>query len=509
MPAHLYSFDSVNLALALKEFDPTRNQPQPPGYPFFVVEARLLQSLFGTPERTFTVIKILVSGLAVGALYVFGKRLFSARVGAIAAALLLVNPPFWYSGLTSSLRLHAALGSILVAYCCWRAAAGEPRFFYAASLALGLASGFRPTLAVLLLPLWAWTAWQCRHKKIFLGGFLLLGMTVLVWVAMVILASGGFLQTFHSFRNYVLEQFSQTSVVMDAPETGWRRMVGRAFIWTGLGTLPWIWTLPLGWRDRTQWPEWKKRLGFLALWFLPSFLFHIFIHIGSPGHAMRTIPVLCLLGGCCVVAAERKLAEARISPKQTGSWILLLALAGNCFLFLADLPLPQRVRTTHFRGLDSIADAFRVGTYETSYARVHWTDETTHLALQEIQRLKSSTERPLFLVWTRDAVPVWRKVCYYFPSEKVYVLDEKGDPAALASMARLWVGNRVLATYSGNPPFQLPLPPGARLVWLLSPDSVDRLARSVPLQKAPPLYYTDLDSEVSRIRFGSFELVAQ
>src|SRR5579871_1417082 len=35
VPPYLYSFDTVNMALALKEFDPTRNQPQPPGYPFF------------------------------------------------------------------------------------------------------------------------------------------------------------------------------------------------------------------------------------------------------------------------------------------------------------------------------------------------------------------------------------------------------------------------------------------------------------------------------------------
>ena len=41
--AKLYSFDSVNLAYALREFDPTRNQPQPPGYPVFVMLARSLQ----------------------------------------------------------------------------------------------------------------------------------------------------------------------------------------------------------------------------------------------------------------------------------------------------------------------------------------------------------------------------------------------------------------------------------------------------------------------------------
>src|SRR3970282_159368 len=54
LPSRLYSFDTVNLALALEDFDPTRHQPQPPGYPLFVAEARLLYWLLGTPERTFT-----------------------------------------------------------------------------------------------------------------------------------------------------------------------------------------------------------------------------------------------------------------------------------------------------------------------------------------------------------------------------------------------------------------------------------------------------------------------
>src|SRR5689334_8090921 len=61
----LYSFDSVNLAYAMSEFDPTLNQPQPPGYPLFVMIARALQPFFGQPDLTFLVMQLLVSGLAV------------------------------------------------------------------------------------------------------------------------------------------------------------------------------------------------------------------------------------------------------------------------------------------------------------------------------------------------------------------------------------------------------------------------------------------------------------
>ena len=99
-PTHLYSFDSVNLALALDHFDPTIHQPQPPGYPLFVLEARLLDLLLGNAERTFAVLGMLICGLAVGMLYLVGKELFSPWAGMVAAALLFVNPSFWFSSLT-------------------------------------------------------------------------------------------------------------------------------------------------------------------------------------------------------------------------------------------------------------------------------------------------------------------------------------------------------------------------------------------------------------------------
>src|SRR5207253_2196556 len=106
VPPHLFSFDTVNLALALKQFDPDRNQPQPPGYPLFVAEERLANPLFRAPERTFAVLSSVICGLALGMLYLLGARMFSPGAGLAAAALLFVNPAFWYSGLTTPLRPH-------------------------------------------------------------------------------------------------------------------------------------------------------------------------------------------------------------------------------------------------------------------------------------------------------------------------------------------------------------------------------------------------------------------
>ncbi|OFW36457.1 MAG: hypothetical protein A3J28_11935 [Acidobacteria bacterium RIFCSPLOWO2_12_FULL_60_22] len=509
IPSHLFSFDSVNLALALEEFDPTRNQPQPPGYPFFVAEARLLHVLLGAPERIFAVLASLVSALSVAILYLLGKRMFSVGVGLTAAGLLFVNPPFWYSGLTSALRPHLALVPIVVAYFCWRSCQGERWCFYAASLALGLGSGVRPELSLLLLPLWGWTAWKSRDPRLVAVATLLAGAIFLGWVVVLAIASHGLDRMIPYFFEYMFHQTQSTSVLLD-PATSWRRAAGRAILWTFLGTVPWLWALPLGWRRVRQESEWNQRAVFLALWFFPVFLFNLLVHIGDPDQALSSIPVLCLVGAFCLKAADESLARLWMPPLNESSLATWVALIGNLVLFFGQFPVPHRTEPVpQFRGLQSVTDAVLIGVYESSFARVRWVEQMADLALKQVGKLHSDTERPILILWARDGEPVWRKVSHYLPAEKVYALDEKGDPGAPFSLARLWSGNQILGSYSGTPPIRVPVPKGGRLIWVIAPASVKRLEGVVSLTPADPLYYTDLPMEASPFRYGSFEFVPQ
>ncbi|MGH9785872.1 MAG: hypothetical protein ACRD88_17010, partial [Terriglobia bacterium] len=440
-------------------------------------------------------------------LYLLGKWMFSRWVGMTAAALLFVNPIFWRSGLASPVRPHLALFSVLVAYCCWRAYNGERRYFYGASLLLGLAGGFRPELSLVLLPLWGWAGWKSGRWRLLLQGLPLLAFPVLGWITVLVIDSGGFARTIQIFTQYSSEQFPQSSALFGAPWPSWRLMAGRAIIWTSLGSLPWLWTLPFGWLRRNHQPHWTCRLHFLAVWFLPPFLFNLLVHIGSPGHALASIPALCLLGGYCLTSAEHSLAQ-RIPALEERGLLIWLALLANVFLFFGHFPLPQGPDAAQFRGLASVKDAFLGRLYETSHTRVRWVDQTTELALEQVMTLRSA-DRPVLLIWARDGEPTWRKLSFYFPTEKVYVLEERGDPLVVLPRARLLVGNRLLKEYTGNTPLRLSVPKAGRLIWITGGSDIESLGRAVALQQAPPLYYTDLAPDAASFRWGSFEFTPE
>src|ERR1700740_2298672 len=89
--ARYLSIDNVNLALSLEKFDPRIHQPQPPGYPFFVFFARMVNTVFHDAERTFSVVSLLVGAASLCGAYALARRMFSPWAGAAAAFLLLVN----------------------------------------------------------------------------------------------------------------------------------------------------------------------------------------------------------------------------------------------------------------------------------------------------------------------------------------------------------------------------------------------------------------------------------
>jgi hypothetical protein len=466
-PTYLFYFDNINFALALQEFNPSLHQPQPPGYPLFVGLSRLVHTVVPGVEATFLWTGMLGATAAILLLWRLGESMFGAKAGLAAALLLLVNPAFWLAGLGNHVRLFLAAGALLVALPAWFAWKPESpnRYFLAAAGLLGVAAGFRPDLFLFLLPLLAATAIHSkRDLRTILLGTLLLVLCALPWLAALTAAVGG-LAAFYEIVSGYLRVESHRSVLFGAPGEPAATMISWALTWNFMGALSWIWALPWAARQLRARPA-EPVAVFLALWFLPAFLFHAFVHVGDPDQTLVTIPVACLLGGWVL----SRLPGSAAAGLPLLRWALCVALAVslNVYFFFRPLPAPAN------------AAAYKV---------VTWVDGTTAATFDAIRELKASG--PVYLISCTPFV-AWRKVAYYFPEDPMLVLSE--CPGGSGDLDAVWVTWRGESGPPSTRNGEILLPAGRRIVWLLPEESQVRtgLELSVALRLQGPLSYSDL-----------------
>ncbi|MCW5965296.1 MAG: hypothetical protein KIT83_14775, partial [Bryobacterales bacterium] len=80
-PKYLFYFDSVNMAYALEDFNPSEHKPQPPGYPLYVGLCRLIHASGASVEDTFVWSGILAGALAGWLLWRLGSDTGRPRAG--------------------------------------------------------------------------------------------------------------------------------------------------------------------------------------------------------------------------------------------------------------------------------------------------------------------------------------------------------------------------------------------------------------------------------------------
>ncbi len=550
-PRYLFHFDNVNLALALDDFDPRKHQPQPPGYPLFVAQARLLRLLFLTPERTFLACNLLAGVAAPLLLFLLGARMYSRWAGVAAALLLALNPVFWRSTLTSPLRPYLAVITTLVAYLCYRAisrgGAGpaqdgaqqapalqatpdtSARFAYYAAIALGLGAGWRPAQMVLLFPLWLLCAWcALRSMRRIALGVALAAAAALTWLVPLAVASGGVASFGNMLASYLGEQAESSSPIYGSGFWGWWKMITQAFVWHALAVVGWFWAALFVLWDRyslrseglvgadqcvrparnsaTTIPNWL----FLLVWVGPATIFFILIHVASPGHTLAVLPALCLLGGAYLERGARSVARFLPGNYAPLALFLAVALAINVWFFLNPFRIPHE--RPHIRGgLPLVVEQFRFWGYfalrDASYTSIRAEVLSTGDRIRFLHSLGPPDQ--LVIVWEDDAV-TWRKIAYYFSDYPVWVMGGFSRHTA-SPMARpwLWKGNRIIAAPRGNYDEPLLLPATGRVAWLVhlhSPLPAQLRAQGVPLQQFGTKYVTDLAAAPAQFRAGPFLL---
>ncbi len=289
LPRHLEDIDSINFALALRDYDVAAHQPHPPGYPVFVLLARGVAALVApaVPDAStqaaiaLSLLAALASLAALLALHAVLRLLIAPPTPLLATSLVASAPMFWITGARPLSDMPGLAGALACHLLILRAARDAARWRDAvvAAVACGLAVGIRSQVAWLVVPLLAWLLWRVLMRE----GFrrtLALGSCALaavgVWAVPMVLVTGGTAAYKAALVSQAAEDFEGVPMLVMQP--GVRRL---AVALVETFVLPWgVWTLAafvlalaavglVGLHRRGRLATW------LVLGFSPYLLYHL------------------------------------------------------------------------------------------------------------------------------------------------------------------------------------------------------------------------------------------
>ncbi|MFA0833704.1 MAG: ArnT family glycosyltransferase [Methanobacterium formicicum] len=303
MSKFLFDWDSINFALAFKDFNISLSQPQPPGYIFFVGLGRFLDSFFQDPNSTMIFMSITFSILTVILVYLLGKKIFSNEIGIISSLLLIFNPIFWFYGEIASIYVCQGFFATLIAFLSYKSME-KNSFVYISALVLGLAGGFRQDVTVLMFPLWLFCISYERFelKKIVVSMFIVI-LSSLTWFLSTVHLSGGYNHYSNLTKYQLTSSFNKCSIFFGADILNHIIMLEKLALWTlnGLGIagiFSLLFLVLQNPKNMIKSVNFKSpKFIFFILWILPSFGFFALVFIAKSGYTLIYLPGLTIIIG--------------------------------------------------------------------------------------------------------------------------------------------------------------------------------------------------------------------
>ncbi len=197
LPSTLEDIDTVNFYLGVHDFNPIAHQPHPPGYPVYIFLAKLAVAVVASDARALGLLSALMSAFSLVPLYVVMKRLGSAAAAALACALTLANPVFWFNGVrpmsdvTGFFVVITCQALLLLAIEQGEGSRRGRTLWHAGVFAGGLAIGVRLQALVLVAPVLLYCAVRMKRIRLAVTGAAMLIAAVLLWLVPLVWYSGG------------------------------------------------------------------------------------------------------------------------------------------------------------------------------------------------------------------------------------------------------------------------------------------------------------------------------
>lgn len=354
---HLASWDAVQYALGLVDFDVTRHQPHPPGSILYIALGRVALALTGEANRALAWISVLAGASAIVLCYVVSRAIFGRRIAVVATVLYLLSPVTWYYGVVAlPYAVEGALVLGAVATLWWGAEARRIAPTLGAAVLLAFAGGVRQTTMLLLLPLWLYATWRAgqpgagqgtrsadamrRGVQGLMLGLGVMGLLCLAWAVPLVALSGGivaYVTASQRLSSLVNELTSAFRIGLPAVAANVEYAWDVTALGLNLALLPaGVYLLPgVRWPWRLRAPQW----WFLVLWVGPALLVYSLLHIGQAGYLLFVWPLVC----CMAATAALSLADEvrrrcpRISAGSAPGVVALLGISGAALFLWAPL----------------------------------------------------------------------------------------------------------------------------------------------------------------------------
>jgi hypothetical protein len=318
----LEDIDSINFALGLRDFDPARHQPHPPGSPVYIAMGRALLAIVAAIGSTLSqtaaeaLTLSLWSALAGAVALVAAARVFRESAPADSGgapwgiALLAACPLFWLSGLRPMSDLPG-LAAALVAQALILQGRRDRRRLIQGAVVAGLAAGIRVQTVWLTVPVLALALLRQRGAGLVwlvTRPVAALAVAGLAWAVPLVADSGGVPEYLRALSSQAGEDFAWVNMLWLEPTP---RRLGFSLYETFV--LPWgsvqlaalvavsaaVGVVIAAVRDRSA-------LAVLALAFGPYAAFHLLLQETiTVRYALPTLPLVAWLAARGFSAAGR------------------------------------------------------------------------------------------------------------------------------------------------------------------------------------------------------------
>ena len=285
-----YSFDwdSANYARGVAKFDVINHQPHPPGYPLWVMSARVVKPWVGNAMRAQVIVAFLTAMLALAIFYMLARSMIP-RVAFAATVLLAFSPAVSLYSSEPGTLIVDLLSSCVAGYVAFYDSTARRWPIVACLGALGALAGFRQSGVVLLVPLIIAAMvvhWRNARREVIVG--VGLGVALfLAWYIPLAASVGGVRELSRLSAEQLRASAAGTSVLYGATAERHLKMIAENGIYLAMNLAAWIVAF-FGFRKFGG--GWRY-----AVWLVPNLVMLFGVHGARAGYWLLSLPPLILM----------------------------------------------------------------------------------------------------------------------------------------------------------------------------------------------------------------------